>query len=375
MKTTFDLTVGSITIQAVLTAEDLVMTYKDGSAWNVTLTDGTNPISSATVKIGIVGKVYTLVTDADGVASLPINLVAGTYAVNATFDGDDTYEGSFANATVTVNKAAAVLSGENFEMSYKDGSSWNVTLTDANNNAIAGVKVAFGIEGRVYNIKTDDSGVAKLTINLAPGTYDLNASFSSNQYEAETITATVTVNKATLVLSAEDLVMTVKDGSSWNVTLTDANGNAIANTYIKFTISGKTYNRKTDANGVASLQINLPVGTYDVSAEFEDAKYEAAAISNTITVNNAKYNITAEDINMTYQDGTNYTVQLVDSQGNPVAIAGKSVKITIGDANYYRKTDDNGIATLPINLKAGTYTITAEHDGNVLTNTIVVNKA
>ncbi|WP_406535240.1 beta strand repeat-containing protein, partial [Methanobrevibacter sp.] len=54
----------------VLSADDLVMTYKDGSTWVVTLTDGVNPIAGAAIKVGIYGKLYNRVTDADGVARL-----------------------------------------------------------------------------------------------------------------------------------------------------------------------------------------------------------------------------------------------------------------------------------------------------------------
>ncbi|WP_407453475.1 right-handed parallel beta-helix repeat-containing protein, partial [Methanobrevibacter sp.] len=152
---------------SILSADDLVMAYRDGSAWAVTLTDAdANPIANAVVKVGILGKVYNRKTDADGVASLPINLISGTYAINATFDGDGDYESSFADATVTVNRAVAVLTGYDLEMTYKDGSSWIVALSDADGNAIAGVRVAIGISGKVYNIKTDDDGNAVLPINL-----------------------------------------------------------------------------------------------------------------------------------------------------------------------------------------------------------------
>ena len=66
-------------------------------------------------------------------------------------------------------------------MSYKDGSAWTVTLTDANGNAISGVNIAVGIKGATYSVKTDADGVAKLPVNLAPGTYDINATFGGNK--------------------------------------------------------------------------------------------------------------------------------------------------------------------------------------------------
>ena len=361
-----------------LDADNLVMNYKDGSAWTVTLTDENgNAISNAVVKIGIVGKVYNRVTDADGVASLPINLNPGTYDISATFDGTNDYGPASVDATVTVNKAVPVLTADNLVMSYKDGSGWTVTLTGIEGVAIPNVNVNIGILGKVYTIKTNDEGIAILPINLASGTYEINATFSGNKYYTDAfVEATVTVNKAVPVLTADDLVMSYKDGSVYSVTLTDANGNALANTYVKITIGTTTYNRKTDENGVANLPINLPLGQYDVTAKFDgDSKYDSVEITNTITVNKPQMSIVAEDVNMFYKDGTSYDVQLADGEGNPVAMAGEIIKITINGKTYDRKTNSEGIASLPINLMAGTYTITAEYDGNTISNTVTVNKA
>ena len=360
---------------SILVADDLAMAYRDGSKWNLTLTDANgNAISGRAVKIGIKNKTYTLVTDENGVVGLAINLIAGTYDINATFEGDGDYEASFVNATVTVTQAVATLSGVDLNMTYKDGSVWAVTLTNADGDAIAGVKVAIGVAGKVYYIKTDDEGVAKLPINLPANTYTVNASFTNSQYEAELITATIIVNKAVPVLSAEDLVMNCKDGSAWNVTLKDAQGNAMANTYVKLTVAGKTYNRKTNSEGVVSLPINLGVGNYNITALFSgSANFDAVEITNAIVVNPPEYNFFASDVNMTYQDGTNYMVHITDGDGNPVAKAGVVIKMTINGKSYNRKTNEEGIASLPIGLRAGTYTITAEYNGRQITNTIVVN--
>jgi len=78
---------------------------------------------------------------------------------------------------------------------------------------------------------------------------------------------------------------------------------------------------------------------------------------------------------MTYKDGTSYAVQLTDGQGNPVNIAGEIVKITINGKTYDRKTNADGVATLPINLGVGEYTISAEYNESQITSTITVNKA
>ena len=80
--------------------------------------------------------------------------------------------------------------------------------------------------------------------------------------------------------------MNYRDGTSYDVTLTDPSGTPIANSIVKITVVGKTYSIRTNENGVASLPINLAVGTYDISAKFEgNGQYSDVEIANTIVVN------------------------------------------------------------------------------------------
>ena len=179
----------------------------------------------------------------------------------------------------------------------------------------------------------------------------------------------------TAIHEKADLVAEYRSGSKYNVTLTDENGNALSNCVVKITVLGKTYNIKTDSKGVASLPINLAVGNYTVSAEFGgNSKLAPVEIINIISVVKPEIAIVANDINMTYKDGTCYDVQLIDRNGNPYAIAGEIVKMTIKGKTYVCKTNGHGIASLPINLGSGTYSIIAEYGGKVISNSITVNK-
>ena len=368
---------------AVFSADNLVMYYRDGSSWDVVLSDVYgNPISGATVKIGIkIGsnnKVYSRITDDDGVAKLAISLAPKTYNVNATFEGNDNYESAFINATVTVNKANLIMSAEDLIMDYKDGSAWVVTLTDTNGNAVSGVTVKIGIKmgstNKIYSRVTDANGSASLTIGLTSGSYAVNATFEGDShYNAlETIYNTVIV-RIIPIMTASDLVMAYKDGSTYDVKLTDSKGNPIVNAVVKFTICNRTYNIKTKSDGIAKLAIGLNKGVYNVTASFNNTYYRYVETTNTITVT-SRTSITAHDINMTYKDGTTYDVQLVDGNGNPIAQSGVYVKMTICNRTYNIKTDANGTAKLLINLAKGEYNIVAEYNGKSISNTIIVNK-
>lgn len=366
----------------MLYAEDLEMRFKDGSAWAVTLTDANGKaISNVKVGIGVAGKVYNIRTDADGVAQLTINLARGVYEINATFAGSDNYEAAFTSAIVTVQNSAAILTASDLVMAPKDGSAWSVTLTDSSGKPISGVKVAIGILGKVYNIKTDADGVASLTIGLGIGVYEINASYAgTSKIDPGFVNATITVRHPPAILTADDLVMAPKDGSAWAVTLTDANGNTLANAAVKFGILGKIYTIKTNENGVASLPISLVRGVYEINATFEGTTNIGPAFVNaTVTVKYPSAVLIGSDMEMIYHEPNNYSVTLTDPSGN--AISNAVVKITINNVTYNRRTDENGVASLPINLYVGTYAISARFEGNnqfsevEITNTIVITRS
>ena len=76
-----------------------------------------------------------------------------------------------------------------------------------------------------------------------------------------------------------------------------------------------------------------------------------------------------KDLVMDYL-GNNYKIQVFDANGNPAA--GETVKMTVNGVTYAVKVDKNGYATLTINLKPKTYTITSTYKGTTLKNTIKV---
>ena len=49
--------------------------------------------------------------------------------------------------------------------------------------------------------------------------------------------------------------------------------NPIVNTDVTIRINTKEYKRKTDENGIAKLNINLPVGFYTATINFENEEY------------------------------------------------------------------------------------------------------
>ena len=112
-----------------------------------------------------------------------------------------------------------------------------------------------------------------MNINLGPGEYILTAIDSVSGLQ---MSYNITVLPT---LEAADLEMTYKDGSTFNVTVLDGQGNPLANAVVIFNINGVFYNCTSDFNGIARLNIDLIAGKYIITSEYEDFR-----ISNTITI-------------------------------------------------------------------------------------------
>ena len=134
-------------------------------------------------------------------------------------------------------------------------------------------KVKFNINGVLYTRETNGEGVAKLNINLNPGEYILTSIHPNGLQVGKKVTVLPT-------LEGSDLTMNYKDGSQFKARLVDGTGRALANKTVTFNINGVFYNKITDVNGVASLNINLVAGKYIITS-----MYDGYATSNTVLVN------------------------------------------------------------------------------------------
>ena len=70
-----------------------------------------------------------------------------------------------------------------------------------------------------------------------------------------------------------------------DVKLTDITGKALSNQTTIFLINGKLYNRTTGSDGVASMNINLVVGKYKITASYAGSSlYGSSSVTNLVEV-------------------------------------------------------------------------------------------
>ena len=225
-----------------------------------------NPLVNANVTFNINGMEYTKTTDANGQASIAINLPVGNYTITTC---------NPATGDVKVNNIT-VLSrftedGDLVKYFRNDSQYVLRVLGDDGNPIGANETVTFNINGVFYHHATNATGHVKLNINLAPGTYIITA-----EYKGAKVAHNVTVLP---ILTADDLSKKFGDPDVFEAHVYDGQGNPIGGQGVKFNINGVFYYKTSDSNGIAKLNINLGPGEYIITSY-----YGAASLSNNITV-------------------------------------------------------------------------------------------
>ena len=337
-----------------LNISDVVMFYRDGTRMVAILTDiKGNPIANATVYFTINGKTYARTTDTNGTASLAINLISKIYNSTILYNGSDIYDKFSKNITVTVNPT--ILANDTVLM-YMDGTVFVAKFLDKTGKALTNASVKFNINGVFYTRITDNDGVAKLNIRLRPGSYILTA---YNNVTGEEKGFDITVKS---LIVANDLTKYYLNATRFEATIYNKNGTLAINKNVTFNINGVFYTRQTNENGVVGLNINLRPGNYIITTMFD-----GLAIGNNI---NVLPTLVTNDLSMKYLDGSKFTAQTLDGQGNP--LANQNVSFNINGVLYHRVTDKDGMASLNIRLMSGDYIITSYWNDFQVGNTVKI---
>lgn len=305
---------------------------------------------------------YTL-SYTNGTGSLILkNLTYGNYTINAVFTKDN-YQTVNVSENVEINSIKTVLEAENVVMYYKDGTRFAVVLRDIYGNPLANMNVTISINGRNYVKQSDENGTASLGLNLESKNYTVVTTFGgTSKYFGTRSNNTVSI-LSTLI--SKDIVKYYRNGTQFYATVLDFKGNPLANTTVMFNINGVFYNKTTDENGTAKLNIWLRPGKYIIT------------IFNLVTGEQAGNNVTVlskivenYDLVKYYKNASKFSVKILDSQGYPVE--GTIVTFNINGVFYYKETDSNGIASLAINLRPGKYVITTMYGQYDVGNNVTV---
>lgn len=348
------LRISSIPLETVIISKDLTKYYKNGSQFDVVLKDVLgNVLVGKIVKITINGVTYNKITNDKGEAILSINLFPGVYNITVLFEDDDNYVKSLnTNKIVVLSKIIT---------KFVDNNKFIVKLVNDDGTPKTNASLAIIANGVQYNRITNGSGEARLNVRLNPNNYIFAVTDGQ-----EVVSSSVNVLST---IETSDISMFYKDGTKYSVKLCDLDGNIMPNKNVAITINGVTYNKVTDSNGVAYLNINLNPGTYSVWATYGDK-----TVCNTVSISPMVVSMVSSSVNI--QQGTFYKVKFSDALSNP--IVGQEVGILINGIMYHRVTDELGVASIKINLNPGSYMVMSgllsnAYEAKTINNVITVS--
>ena len=357
--------------------------WGDDSTVDVKVEHNGDPISgNVIVKVDLGGRfVYDLVAldengEGQAVFTLKEGVAPATYAVTATFIGDDKYEEACGESILTVTGKPLVDTSITIivsNISYGEDALIEFTLKDIDGNLLSGVlNVNVGNELREVSV-TNGEGSLTLT-GLKVDTYPIVANYAGgDSYSSSIATSYFKVAKNATKIIFEDMETIAVDyyndgrvGEYFIWKLVDANGNLMANTFVQIGFNGVVYNRTTDENGEARLQINLQsIGLYTFAICFlGDESHNASFVVARIHVKAQTPVLNVP--NKTFKAGAKtkaLTATFKSNQGT--VIANKKVTFTVNGKTYTAKTNEKGVASVNISLnKKGTYKFTAKFDGD-----------
>ena len=252
------------------------------------------------------------------------------------------------------------------------GSVVNVTVTVPGD--VTGV-VSVNINGTDYpTVKINDTAYVADVSGLVAGNYVVNASVSEDPKYAD---KTSDVERFDVVKVGAYNIGVVVDpnpaevDSVVNVTVTvpgDVTG------IVSVNINGTVYSTTKINNTAYVADVStLTAGNYVVNASVvNDPKYVDKTSDDVtlLVVEDENYIIDAPDLTKYYSGPERFIVNVTYVRGAPVV--GKEVKITINGVTYNRTTNENGTASLSINLNSATYDVTTVVDNITVESVVTV---
>ena len=343
----------SDTQEPIISSKDLSMYYGNGSRYEVSVYNNDEIIkyqdnAKSLVIFNINGMNYTKEL-VNGKASIGINLNPGNYTITTFYPYADKITTKINNIEVL-----STIQANDVVKFFRNGTQYYAKFLDGSGNPLVNGNVTFNINGVFYKKQTNASGIAKLNIALLPNEYILTAIHPSGLMYGSNITVLSTV-------FGEDIVKFFRNGTQYYAKFLDDFGNPLVNGNVTFNINGVLYEKQTDSEGIAKLNINLLPGEYILTAMHLNSE----AKSNIIKVLTT---ISAEDISLIENKTGTLVIKTYDGAAN--------VSVIIDGVKYIVKTNKEGIATLNLSLSKGDHAVFSKNlnSGEEAFNTIHVEE-
>ena len=332
-------------------ASELTLLYQKNNQYGVILKDiDGNVVGNQWIEVEIAGNAYKILTDSNGQASITFNLSCGDYAVSINYSGNKNYFGSTANSTIHIK--TTIIENDSSTKTYN--SKYAIKLLNTSDATVI-------LNNVLYNVKTDKNGFIYIDILKKVGKYSLTV---INNWNGENTTKTI--NIVPRISGNSDISKYYLGSKNYQVRVFNDDGNIASGVYVKITIGGKTYNVKTNKNGIATLKLTQKPNKYTITASYKGFK-----VSNKVVI---KTTIITKNLSKKKSKTAKFTVKLLNSNGK--ILKSKIVTIKFKGKTYKVKTNSKGIAKLTINknIKVGKYNILTSYGKLTVKNWVRVTK-
>ena len=336
-----------ITVNTSIMPLDEFYFYQD--SYNVKFFNKTSdPLVNQEIIIVIAGETYNGVADANGIAKVDLDLVPGTY--NVTILNPVTLEEK--NQTINV---LAINTTTTLEIVYNTTNPVNITahVLDQFGNPVDCGKVIFNLSGDIVPIDVS-RGMAKVTYNFTRGLNEIFAQFNAIGYSSSSFNQSINVEKIPVSLSAK--INFNLDNAMVNIELNESINKTI------WVILDYRNESIESIDGKASINLtDLKLGFNNIRIFINDSVYQSNEWVDSFLIEPKGTSITISDLHTVYNSGYEYKVRLTDEDGNP--LGGKVLEYSLNNVNGTLVSDENGEASLNINLKTGTSTFEIRYCG------------
>ncbi len=341
-------------------ANDISKYYKSSTPFTAQFFDTYGkPLANTLVTITVNGNPYNVRTNANGFASLALNFNPGSYRIVST--------NPLMGYSLTTNFVIlSTISSSDVKQVQGQNKKFTAKFLRSDGKPLAKAYVKYKFKGKTHKVKTNAKGMISISLKkLKKGTYKIVC------YNKDGLSKTNTIKiykkKASTRLSSNSYTFYPKDKSRIiTVRLSTALGDSSnAGKIIKIKINGKTYSRKTDANGIASMDLSsFKKGIFSVQFRYDGNKFfKASKLTRSVTIfDTTKTSVTVKSTtHFGYGAGT---LLKVCYNAGGVPLAGKTVKLTLDGKTYTKTTDKNGMVSVPINLNIGDYVVSYKTDAD-----------
>ena len=329
---------------------------------NINITLPNNATGNITISVNDKNKAITEL-NASNIVDIADLLIGGLNTVYVKYSGDYWWDSQIKKVTVNVAKLAPSMEVSVTPSTVKLEENFTIKINLPQNST---GKILIQINEENCQINVTDTNVINLS-STRSGINKINITYSGdNNYHSSSKIINITVLKWDI--SSNEMKISVTNHTTPVFTIT-----LPINTTGQITV--KINNKEHTIGligGIATLKIsNLIPGNYRATVTYlGDDIYNP--ISTDVMFSVPKPVLIANDVNMLYTSGFKYEVYITAS-GSPVI--GKTVTFTINGKQITAVTDNNGYASVKIDLppKSNKYAVTCEYQGVKITNKVKVN--